>query len=205
MSRDEAHFGSDEDVDDGDNEVEEEGGAEDCDASGAKETQMNIDKEPEPAAAREGGSDATVAAESSQDEDAEREEKDPADKDVMTQEDDVQIKNKEDDLQPEHSEKRRDERNENVSVNTNEKSSAETQGDPLPTCPEQSVSDCQSEPQTVKDLSEEEQNRVASVDKAKLTSPAEPMETEPTGTGWTGNTLTIKAYVTMWQQLWLWC
>lgn len=195
VSRDEEHFGSDEDVDDGDDEVEKEGGAEDCDASGAQETQTNVDTEP--AAAREGGSDATVEAESSQDEDTEREEKKPADEDVMTQEDDVQIKNKEeDDLQPEHSEKRRDERTENVSVNTNKESSAETQGDPLPTGPEQS------EPQTVKEPSEEEQNRVASADEAKLTSPAEPMETEPTetGTGWTGNTETIKAYVTVWQQ-----
>ncbi|XP_037533049.1 ATPase family AAA domain-containing protein 2 [Nematolebias whitei] len=182
VSRDEAPFGSDEDVDDGDDEVEKEGGAEDCDASGAKETRTNVDKEPEPAAAQEGGSDATAEAESSQDEDAEREEKKPADEDVVTQEDDVQIKNKEeDDLQPGNGENKRGERNENISVHTNKENSAETEGDPLPTSPEQSLTDCQSEPQIVKDPSEE-QNRVASVHETKLKSPAEPMETEPTET-----------------------
>ncbi|XP_017265508.1 ATPase family AAA domain-containing protein 2 isoform X2 [Kryptolebias marmoratus] len=183
VSRDDTHFGSDEDDGDNEDEVEKEGGAENHHAIAAKENRVDAEKEAEPAAVQEGGSEPMVGAESSQEE----EEKKPAaeDEGILTDEDeqdDNQIQNKDDEAvkQPEQSEKRSDEANDNICVNTNKQSCAETEGETQHTTTIQPVTETQSDTQIVKGQSDEEENKVALVEEAELTSPAEPMEAETT-------------------------
>lgn len=175
MPRDDAQFVSDDDDDDGDNEIEKGDRAERHNASRAEENQVDNEKEAEPAAAQGGDSEPAVGAET-------REEKKAAAEEVVTtdrekQEEDVQVESTEDEAvqQTEQSENKSHVDDENI---------AEMDTHHLTT--EQSVTETQSDTQTLKGQSEEEANKVAPVDSA------EPMETETadtkaemeTRTGW---------------------